>query len=330
MTFAALMLTQQDKATHAELTKADAGQLPEGTVTVRVQYSTLNYKDALAITGKGPVVRQFPMVPGIDFAGVVEQSDDPAFKAGDAVLLNGWGLGETRWGGLAGYARVPADWLQKIPKGLTARQAMMLGTAGYTAMLCVRRLEALGVAPGNGPVLVTGANGGVGSTAIALLARRGYEVTASTGRADAHERLRGLGAHAIIDRAHLSAAGKPLQKEHWAAVVDSVGSHTLANACAATRYGGVVAACGLAQGMDLPATVAPFILRGVTLAGIDSVYAPMAQRQAAWDDLAATLPGEQIDGMAEEIPLSRAIEYAGPLLAGQLPHGRVLVRIEEK
>ncbi|SAI68840.1 zinc-binding dehydrogenase [Bordetella ansorpii] len=330
MTFAALMLTQQDKTTRAELTRADAGQLPEGSVTVRVQYSTLNYKDALAITGKGPVVRQFPMVPGIDFAGVVEQSDDPGFKAGDAVLLNGWGLGETRWGGLAGYARVPADWLQKIPKGLDARRAMILGTAGYTAMLCVRRLEALGVAPGSGPVLVTGANGGVGSTAIALLARRGHEVTASTGRADAHERLRALGAHAIVDRAQLSAAGKPLQKEHWAAVVDSVGSHTLANACAATRYGGVVAACGLAQGADLPATVMPFILRGVTLAGIDSVYAPMAQRQAAWDDLAATLPGDQIDGMAEEIPLSRAIEYAEPLLAGQLPHGRVLVRVEEK
>jgi len=323
------MLTQQDKATQAALTQVDLGQLPEGAVTVRVQYSTLNYKDALAITGKAPVVRQFPMVPGIDFAGVVEQSDHAGFAPGDAVLLNGWGLGENRWGGLAGYARVPAEWLQKVPQGLTARRAMMLGTAGYTAMLCVRRLEALGVRPDSGPVLVTGANGGVGSTAIALLARRGYEVTASTGRADAHDRLRELGARNIIDRAQLSAPGKPLQKENWAAVVDSVGSHTLANACAATRYGGVVAACGLAQGMDLPATVAPFILRGVTLAGVDSVYAPMAQRLAAWDDLAATLPGDQIDAMAEEIPLERAIDYAAPLLSGQLPHGRVLVRVED-
>ncbi|GAB1575569.1 MDR family oxidoreductase [Bordetella petrii] len=329
MSFAALMLTQQDKTTHAALARVEPGQLPEGAVTVRVQYSTLNYKDALAITGKAPVVRQFPMVPGIDFAGVVEQSDAPGFAPGDAVLLNGWGLGETRWGGLAGYARVPAEWLQHVPQGLTPRRCMMLGTAGYTAMLCVRRLEALGIRPDSGPVLVTGANGGVGSTAIALLARRGYEVVASTGRADAHQRLKGLGAQRIIERAQLSELGKPLQKETWAAVVDSVGSHTLANACAATRYGGVVAACGLAQGMDLPATVAPFILRGVTLAGIDSVYAPMAQRQAAWDDLAASLPGKRIDAMAEEVPLAQAIDYAAPLLAGKLPHGRVLVRVGE-
>lgn len=328
MTFAALMLTQQDKATRAELARVERAQLPEGEVTVRVQYSTLNYKDALAITGKAPVVRQFPMVPGIDFAGVVDHSDDPGFAPGDAVLLNGWGLGETRWGGLAGYVRVPAKWLQHVPRGLTPRRCMMLGTAGYTAMLCVRRLEALGVRPDGGPVLVTGANGGVGSAAIVLLARRGYEVVASTGRADAHERLKGLGALRIIDRAQLSEPGKPLQKEAWAAVVDSVGSHTLANACAAMRYGGVAAACGLAQGMDLPATVAPFILRGVTLAGVDSVYAPMAQRQAAWEDLAASLPGEQIDAMAEEVPLERVADYAAPLLAGQLPHGRVLVRVD--
>ncbi|MBO1110428.1 MDR family oxidoreductase [Bordetella petrii] len=328
MTFAALMLTQQDKTTRAGLARVERAQLPEGEVTVRVQYSTLNYKDALAITGKAPVVRQFPMVPGIDFAGVVDHSDDPGFAPGDAVLLNGWGLGETRWGGLAGYARVPAKWLQHVPRGLTPRRCMMLGTAGYTAMLCVRRLEALGVRPDGGPVLVTGANGGVGSAAIVLLARRGYEVVASTGRTDAHERLKGLGALRIIDRAQLSEPGKPLQKEAWAAVVDSVGSHTLANACAAMRYGGVAAACGLAQGMDLPATVAPFILRGVTLAGVDSVYAPMAQRQAAWEDLAASLPGEQIDAMAEEVPLDRVADYAAPLLAGQLPHGRVLVRVD--
>jgi len=260
---------------------------------------------------------------------VVEHSDDPDFAPGDAVLLNGWGLGETRWGGLAQYARVPGKWLQHVPQGLTTRRSMMLGTAGYTAMLCVRRLEALGVQPDSGPVLVTGANGGVGSTAIALLARRGYEVVASTGRTDAHARLEALGARRIIDRNQLSEPGKPLQKESWAAVVDSVGSHTLANACAAMRYGGVVTACGLAQGMDLPASVAPFILRGVTLAGVDSVYAPMAQRQAAWADLAASLPGETIDAMAQEVPLAQALDYAAPLLAGKLPHGRVLIRVEE-
>ena len=327
--FPALMLTQEGKATHAALAQIDAAQLPPGDVTVRVQYSTLNYKDALAITGRAPVVRSFPMVPGIDLAGVVEQSDDPAFSPGDAVLLNGWGVGETHWGGLAGRARVRAAWLQPVPRGLTPRLCMALGTAGYTAMLCVRRLEALGLAPGSGPVLVTGANGGVGATAVALLARRGYEVVASTGRANAHERLLSLGASRIVDRAELGSPGKPLQKETWAGVVDSVGSHTLANACAGTRYGGAVAACGLAQGMDLPATVAPFILRGVTLAGVDSVYAPMPQRRAAWDDLAASLPAEAIEAMAQEIPLADAIGMAEPLLAGQLPHGRLLVRVQE-
>ncbi|MVW77822.1 acrylyl-CoA reductase (NADPH) [Bordetella sp. 02P26C-1] len=329
MTFSALLL-QRDEVTHAELTQVNHDQLPEGSVTVRVQFSTLNYKDALAITGKAPVVRQFPMVPGIDFAGVVAHSDDPEFAPGDAVLLNGWGLGESRWGGLAQYARVPAKWLQHVPEGLTTRRSMMLGTAGYTAMLCVHRLEALGLKPDTGPVLVTGANGGVGSTAIALLARRGYEVVASTGRVDSHARLQALGATRIVDRAQLSEPGKPLQKELWAGVVDSVGSHTLANACAAMRYGGVVAACGLAQGMDLPASVAPFILRGVTLAGVDSVYAPMAQRHVAWADLGASLPGEIIDTMAEEVPLDQAVRYAEPLLAGKLLHGRVLIKVEDQ
>lgn len=326
--FKALLLTQQDKVTHAAVTEVDEDRLPEGDVTVRVQYSTLNYKDALAITGRAPVVRQFPMVPGIDFAGVVEASTAPAFKVGDAVLLNGWGVGETHWGGLAQRARVPAKWLQPLPDGLDARRGMMLGTAGYTAMLCVLRLEKLGLTPDRGPVLVTGANGGVGSTAITLLARRGYEVVASTGRSDAHERLLTLGARRIVDRATLSEPGKPLQKEAWAGVVDSVGSHTLANACAAMKYGGVVAACGLAQGMDLPSSVAPFILRGVTLAGVDSVYAPMEVRRQAWEELARSLPTEIIDTMAQEVTLEDAAAQAEPLLAGRLPQGRVLVRID--
>jgi acrylyl-CoA reductase (NADPH) len=327
--FPALILTQEGKATQARMQQIDVAELPAAAVTVRVQYSTLNYKDALAITGKAPVVRSFPMVPGIDLAGVVQSSDVPEFQPGDAVLLNGWGVGETHWGGLAGYARVRAEWLQPVPEGLTPRLCMALGTAGYTAMLCVHRLEELGVAPGTGPVLVTGANGGVGATAIALLARRGYDVVACTGRADAHERLRALGASRIVDREAFSQPGKPLQKETWAGAIDCVGSHTLANACATTRYGGVVAACGLAQGMDLPATVAPFILRGITLAGVDSVHAPMASRRAAWDDLAATLPADAIEAMADEIPLERAIEFAGPLLDGKLRHGRVLVRIPQ-
>jgi len=326
--FKALLLTQQDKVTHAAVTELDEERLPEGDVTVRVQYSTLNYKDALAITGRAPVVRQFPMVPGIDFAGVVEASSAPDFKAGDAVLLNGWGVGETHWGGLAQRARVSAKWLQRLPKGMNARSAMTLGTAGYTAMLCVLRLEQLGLTPERGPVLVTGANGGVGSTAITLLARRGYEVVASTGRSDAHERLLALGAHRIVDRATLSEAGKPLQKEAWAGVVDSVGSHTLANACAAMKYGGLAAACGLAQGMDFPSSVAPFILRGVTLAGVDSVYAPMDVRRQAWEELARSLPTEIIDTMAQEVTLEDAAAQAEPLLAGRLPQGRVLVRID--
>lgn len=326
--FKALLLTQQNKVTHAAVTELDDERLPEGDVTVRVQYSTLNYKDALAVTGRAPVVRQFPMVPGIDFAGVVETSSAPAFKAGDAVLLNGWGVGETHWGGLAQRARVSANWLQRLPEGINARGAMTLGTAGYTAMLCVLRLEQLGLTPERGPVLVTGANGGVGSTAITLLARRGYEVVASTGRSDAHERLLALGAHRIVDRTTLSEAGKPLQKEAWAGVVDSVGSHTLANACAAMKYGGVAAACGLAQGMDFPGSVAPFILRGVTLAGVDSVYAPMDVRRQAWEELARSLPTEIIDTMAQEVTLEDAAAQAEPLLAGRLPQGRVLVRID--
>jgi acrylyl-CoA reductase (NADPH) len=327
--FKALLLTQEEKATKAAITQVSEDQLPAGDVTVRIQYSTLNYKDALAITGRGPVVRSFPMVPGIDFAGVVEHSSDPAFAAGTSVLLNGWGVGETHWGGLAEIARVPGKWLLPVPSGLTARQCMALGTAGYTAMLCVHKLEQHGLTPASGPILVTGANGGVGSTAIAILARRGFEVVASTGRPDAHDRLTSLGASRIIDRQTLSQPGKPLQKENWAGAIDSVGSQTLANICAAIRYDGIVAACGLAQGMDFPATVAPFILRGITLAGVDSVHAPMERRRSAWSDLARTIPLDQLESMIEEVPLDRAADLAVPLLAGQLSKGRVLVRVQD-
>jgi acrylyl-CoA reductase (NADPH) len=325
--FPALYLTRAEGgATHAELRQLAIGDLPEGEVLVRVSHSTLNYKDALAITGQSPVVRSFPMVPGIDFAGTVERSGDARFAPGDAVVLNGWGTGETRWGGLAGYATTRADWLVPLPAGMTAQQAMSIGTAGYTAMLCVMALERHGVLPDAGPVLVTGANGGVGSIAIALLSRLGYTVTASTGRPEEAQYLRALGASGIVDRAALSGPGKPLQKENWAAAIDAVGSHTLANVLASTRYGGVVAACGLAQGMDLPATVAPFILRGVTLVGVDSVYAPLARRRAAWPRLAAELPPEVIERNTRVVGLADALALAPDLLAGRV-RGRVVVDV---
>ena len=325
--FPALYLTRADGgATQAELRSLAIDDLPEGEVLVRVSHSTLNYKDALAITGKSPVVRSFPMVPGIDFAGTVERSSDPRFAPGDAVVLNGWGTGETRWGGLAGYATTRADWLVPLPTGMTAQQAMSIGTAGYTAMLCVMALERHGVQPDAGPVLVTGANGGVGSLAIALLARLGYTVTASTGRPEEAAHLQALGASGIVDRAALGGPGKPLQKENWAAAIDAVGSHTLANVLASTRYGGVVAACGLAQGMDLPASVAPFILRGVTLAGVDSVYAPQARRRAAWQRLAAELPAEVIARNTRVVGLADALALAPDLLAGRV-RGRVVVDV---
>jgi acrylyl-CoA reductase (NADPH) len=272
--FKALLLEQAGTTTVSRITSLDESSLPAGEVTVHVDFSTLNYKDALAITGKSPVVRTWPMVPGIDFAGTVQASSDARYRAGDRVVLNGWGVGETRWGGLAQCARAPADYLVPLPEGLSTMQAMAIGTAGYTAMLAVQALERAGVSPGAGEVLVTGANGGVGGFAIALLAGRGYRVVASTGRMEEGARLRGLGAAEVIDRATLNQKGKPLQKERWAGVIDSVGGQTLANACAATRYAGVVAACGLAESMEFPVTVAPFILRGVTLAGIDSVQAP--------------------------------------------------------
>ena len=324
--FKGILLTKTDGVQAAAVQSIDDAVLGEGDVTVGVEWSTLNYKDALAITGKSPVVRRFPLVPGIDFAGTVYASQSPRWKVGDKVLLNGWGVGESHSGGLAQTARVKSEWLVALPSAFSARQAMAIGTAGYTAMLCVMALEQHGVQPGDGEVLVTGANGGVGSVAISLLSRLGYQVTASTGRLQEAAYLQSLGATTVIDRAELSAPGKPMAKERWAAVVDSVGSHTLANACAATRYGGAVAACGLAQGMDFPASVAPFILRGITLYGIDSVMAPMARREAAWSRLARDLDVAKLDAITSEISLDQAIGLAGDLLQGKV-RGRVVVRI---
>ncbi|MDP3423670.1 MAG: MDR family oxidoreductase [Burkholderiaceae bacterium] len=324
--FPGILITKDDSGYQAKLTQVDPTVLSEGDVTVAVEYSTLNYKDGLAITGKSPVVRRFPMVPGIDFAGTVSSSSHPAWKAGDSVILNGWGVGETHTGGLAEQARVKGDWLIARPSAFSARQAMAIGTAGYTAMLCVMALERHGVKPADGEILVTGANGGVGSVAIILLATLGYRVVASTGRPEAAEHLKALGASEVMDRATLSAPGKPLGKERWAGVVDTVGSHTLANACATTRYGGVVTACGLAGGMDLPATVAPFILRGVTLAGIDSVMAPLPLRNQAWARLAQDLDTTQLEAVTEEIGLDQAIARASDLMAGQVA-GRLVVKV---
>jgi acrylyl-CoA reductase (NADPH) len=299
--------------------------LPEGDVTIDVDYSTLNYKDGLAITNRSPVVRSWPMVAGIDGSGTVVASESPKWKAGDAVVLNGFGVGETHKGCLAGRARLKGEWLVRRPAAFSARQAMAIGTAGYTAMLCVLALERHGVQPGAGEVLVTGATGGVGSVAVALLARLGHKVVAATGKSAEADYLRALGAGAIIDRNELSAPGKPLQKERWAAVVDAVGSHTLANACAQTRYGGAVAACGLAQGFDFPSTVMPFILRGVALLGVDSVMAPLARREEAWSRLARDLDPQLLETMTTEIPLSQAVVAAQKLMAGEV-RGRYVVK----
>jgi acrylyl-CoA reductase (NADPH) len=324
--FKAILIQKIDSGQEARLADADEAQLPEGEVTVRVEYSTLNYKDALALTGKAPVVRKFPMVAGIDLAGTVEASSDPEWKQGAKVVVNGWGLGESHWGGLAQKARVKSGWLVPLPPAFTTRQAMAIGTAGYTAMLCVLALEEHGVKPGDGEVLVTGAGGGVGGVAVAVLSKLGFKVVASTGRTGEAEYLRSLGAAEIVDRAQLSAPGKPLGKERWAGVVDSVGSHTLANACATTKYRGAVAACGLAQGMDFPATVAPFILRGVTLYGIDSVMAPKALRLEAWTRLARDLDPAKLEAITHEIGLGGAIAAAGELLAGKV-RGRLVVDV---
>lgn len=324
--FNALLLERSGDQTEARVTGVDEAQLPAGEVVVRVEYSTLNYKDALAITGRAPIVRSFPMVPGIDFAGVVESSSSPRWRAGDKVLLNGWGVGEKHWGGLAQRARVKAEWLTALPAGLSTREAMAIGTAGYTAMLCILALEKHGLEPDGGEVLVTGAAGGVGSIAVAVLSGLGFKVVASTGRMDEAAYLQALGAAEVIERASLSSPGKPLAGERWAGVVDSVGSHTLANACAATRTRGAVAACGLAQGMDFPATVAPFILRGITLYGIDSVLAPPALREAAWARLARDLDREKLGAMTREITLGEAVATAGALLGGGV-RGRVVVDV---
>jgi acrylyl-CoA reductase (NADPH) len=309
-------LTDDDLAAHAG----------DGDVVVDVAHSTVNYKDGLAIANRSPVVRKWPMVPGIDGAGTVVSSTHPGWKPGDRVVLNGWGVGETHWGCLAGRARLKGDWLVPLPGGLSTRQAMAIGTAGYTAMLCVMALEAQGVKPGDGEVLVTGAAGGVGSVAIALLSGLGHRVVASSGRAAEADYLKGLGAAEVIDRATLSAPGKPLQKERWAGVVDAVGSHTLANACAQTRYRGAVAACGLAQGMDLPASVAPFILRGVRLIGVDSVMCPHADRRTAWTRLGTELDLAKLDAMTTAIGLADAITQAPEILAGRV-RGRLVVDV---
>ena len=324
--FKALLLEKTDAGFGASVQFIDESRLPDGDVLVGVEFSTLNYKDGLAITNTGPVVRSWPMVAGIDGAGTVIESKHPSWAPGDRYVHNGWGVGETRWGCLAQRARLMGSGLVKLPSAITTRQAMAIGTAGYTAMLCVLALERHGVKPGGGDVLVTGATGGVGSVATALLAGLGHRVTAATGKQAEADYLLGLGASAVIDRAELAAPGKPLQKERWVAVVDAVGSQTLVNACAQTRYGGVVSACGLAQGADFPATVMPFILRGITLVGIDSVMAPLALRQGAWDRLARDLDPAKLETIVQEVSLEGAIERAGDLMQGKV-RGRVVVNI---
>jgi acrylyl-CoA reductase (NADPH) len=325
--FNAVLIERDDRPYRSAFTTLDDARLPAGDVTVRVGYSTLNYKDALAITGKAPVVRQFPMVPGVDFAGTVEESENPAFRAGDRVLLNGWSVGEQHWGGLAQRARVKGEWLIPLPAGFTPRQSMAIGTAGYTAMLCVIALERHGVRPDSGEILVTGAAGGVGSVAVAVLAKLGFRVAAMTGRPAEAEFLKHLGAAEVLDRTPYASAGKPLTKERWAGAIDVVGSHTLANVCAAMRYRGVVAACGLAGGLDFPATVAPFILRGVTLAGVDSVMCPRADRLEAWQRLSRDLDVEKLEFLTEEIGLSQVIDRAAGFLEGRI-RGRVVVNTD--
>ncbi|MFE6862044.1 MDR family oxidoreductase [Nocardia sp. NPDC057668] len=324
--FSAILIEKGDAGPQVALTELDDTALPAGDVTVTVEYSTLNYKDALAITGKSPVVRKFPMVPGIDLAGVVTASDHADWSIGDAVVLNGWGVGESHWGGLSQRARLNGDWLVPRPAEFSARQAMAIGTAGYTASLCVDALLAHGITPDQGEVLVTGATGGVGSVAIALLSKAGFGVAAATGKPGEAAYLKGLGASTIIDRAELTAAGKPLQKERWAGAIDTLGSHALVNAAAQTRYGGAVAACGLAQGMDLPGSVAPLILRGVALLGVDSVMAPKPRRLDAWARLARDLDADAIDAIARDITLGAAIDAAGTLIDGTV-RGRLVVDV---
>ena len=325
-TFKAVVIDKTDAGQSVRLTDFDEKDLMEGDVTVRIEYSTVNYKDGLAVTGKAPVVRRFPMIAGVDFAGTVESSSSPNWKPGDKVILNGWGLGETHLGAYAEKGRVKGDWLVRLPSGMSARDAMAIGTAGYTAMLAVMALERAGLNPARGPIVVTGAAGGVGSVAVALLAKLGYSIIASTGRPEEASYLKGLGAGEIIERKELGGPPRPLAKERWAGGIDSVGSTTLANVLSMTRYGGAVAACGLAGGMDLPGSVAPFILRGVSLLGIDSVMCPLPLRQEAWRRLAADLERSKIAAMTSEIGLADVIAAGRRIVDGQV-RGRIVVKI---
>ncbi len=324
--FKGILIEKDESGYRAGLKEIDESQLPEGDVTIRVSHSTLNYKDGLAITGKGPVVRKFPMVPGIDLVGTVEDSTHPGYKRGDAVLLNGWGVGEGHWGGLAQKARLNGDWLVPMPANFTPQQAMSIGTAGYTAMLCILALERHGVTPSDGEILVTGAAGGVGSVATTVLTKLGYTVVAVSGRPEETDYLKGLGAKEVLDRSQFSSPSKPLGKERWAGAVDVVGSHTLANVCATTKYRGVVTACGLAGGMDFPSSVAPFILRGVTLVGIDSVMCPTPDRLEAWRRLGSDLDIEKLGVISREIGLSEVMPFATKLLNGEVK-GRIVVDV---
>jgi len=325
-TFKAIRIDKSEKGTVATLTQFDEAELMEGDVTVRVEWSTVNYKDGLAVTGKAPVVRRFPMIAGIDFAGTVEQSSHPQWKPGDKVICDGWGMGETHLGAYAEKARVKGDWLVRLPEGMSARDAMAIGTAGYTAMLSVLALERHGLTPKHGPVVVTGAAGGVGSVAIAVLSKLGYSVIASTGRLSEAPYLKALGAAEVIDRNELSGPAKPLARERWAGGIDSVGSTTLANLLSMTKYGGAIAACGLAAGMDLPTSVAPFILRGVCLLGIDSVMCPIELRKTAWSRLVSDLDRAKLAEITHEIGLDGVIDAGAKILAGQV-RGRIVVKI---
>ncbi len=325
--FKAIYLTKENGQFSAELKSLDEAQLSEGDVLVRIEYSSINYKDGLAITNKSPVVRKWPMVPGLDCSGVIESSGNPEFKPGERFAVTGYGLGELHWGGLAQKARLNSEWLVRLPAGVDSKHAMGIGTAGYTAMLCVMALEKHGLKPGSGDILVTGATGGVGSVAVALLRKLGYRVIASTGKLAESDYLKSLGAAEVIDRAIFSApGGRPLQKERFAGVVDSVGSHTLANACAQTKFDGAVAACGLAQGMDFPVTVAPFILRGVTLYGINSGFSSKPLREEAWRRLACDLDMAKLDAMMQEISLPQALAAAEEIVAGRV-RGRLVVNV---
>jgi len=325
-TFKAIRIDKADKGTTAALTQFDEAELMDGDVTVRVEWSALNYKDGLAVTGKAPVVRRFPMIAGVDLAGTVEQSSHPLWKVGDKVICTGWGMGETHLGAYAEKARVKGDWLVRLPEGMSTREAMAIGTAGFTAMLSVLALEKHGLTPKHGPVVVTGAAGGVGSVATAVLSKLGFHVIASTGRLSEADYLKGLGAAEVIDRSELSGTAKPLSKERWAGGVDSVGSTTLANVLSMTKYAGAIAACGLAAGMDLPTSVAPFILRGVCLLGIDSVVCPIEVRKTAWSRLASDLDRTKLTEITHEIGLDQVIDAGAKILAGQV-RGRIVVKI---